>query len=349
MIKQPQLTINSATFPSNSSNRLCSESTMQFIVKIFWNKGEARVRAGWRLVIQLALLFTLTVPFAMLDSLFNDSLPESTIAYGDTILFPIWIFLASLISVWLVGRFIDRRSFVDFGLKLNTSWWVDLGFGVVLAACMITGIFLVEKVLGWITITGTYFANIDGWTFLPAIILALVTFILMAASEELTARGYQIKNLSEGLNLRSLGPKWALVFAILFTSVLFGLGHAVNPEATVLSTFGLVLAGIFYGVTYVLTGQLALPIGFHIAWNFFENSVFGFPVSGEQFGVSFISIQQSGPDFWTGGEFGPEAGLLSIGGHLVGLLAVVAWVRLRRGKFRLLEELSQPKLRGNLR
>ena len=322
---------------------------MQSIVKIFWNIGEARVRAGWRLLIQLALLFTLTVPFAMLDALFNDYLPESTIAYGDTILFPIWIFLASLISVWLVGRFIDRRNFADFGLRLNASWWVDLGFGVVLAASMMTGIFLLELAAGWITITGTYTANIYGWTFPAAIILALVTFILMAASEELTARGYQIKNLSEGLNLRSLGPRWALVLAVLLTSVLFGLGHAVNPEATAISTFGLVLAGIFYGVTYVFTGQLALPIGFHIAWNFFENSVFGFPVSGEQFGVSFISIQQNGPNLWTGGEFGPEAGLLGITGHLAGLLGVAAWVRLRRGKVRLLEELSQPKLRGNLR
>jgi membrane protease YdiL (CAAX protease family) len=321
---------------------------MQFIVKIFWNKGEARVRAGWRLLIQLALLFMLTVPFAMFDSLFNDFLPESTIAYGDTILFPLWILLSSIISVWLVGRFVDRRKFADFGLRLNTSWWVDLGFGVVLAASMITGIFLVEQVLGWVAITGTYSTNIDGWTFMSAIILALVTFILIAASEELTARGYQIKNLAEGLNLRSLGPKWALALAVLLTSVLFGLGHAVNPDATVLSTSGLFLAGIFYGVTYVLTGQLALPIGFHIAWNFFENSVFGFPVSGENFGVSFISIQQNGPHLWTGGEFGPEAGLLSIGGHLVGLLVVAAWVRLKRGKVRLLVELSQLELRGNL-
>jgi hypothetical protein len=170
----------------------------------------------------------------------------------------------------------------------------------------------------------------------------------MATSEEIIARGYQIKNLAEGLNLRSLGPKWALVFAMLLTSVLFGLGHAVNPEATALSTFGLFLAGIFYGVTYVLTGELALVIGFHIAWNFFENSVFGFPVSGEQFGVSFISIQQSGPEFWTGGAFGPEAGLFGIGGHLIGLLGVAVWVRLRRSKVRLLQELSQPELRGNL-
>lgn len=321
---------------------------MQSIVKIFWNRREARVRAGWRLLIQLALLFTLTIPFAMLDALFNDFLPESTIAYGDTILFPVWILLASVISVWLVGRFIDRRKFTDFGLRLNTSWCVDLGFGVVLAAAVMAGIFLLELAAGWVTITGTCAANIYGWTFPAAIILALVTFILMAASEELTARGYQIKNLAEGLNLKPLGPRWALVLAVLLTSVLFGLGHAVNPEATVLSTSGLFLAGIFYGVTYILTGQLAIPIGFHIAWNFFENSVFGFPVSGEQFGVSFISIQQSGPNLWTGGEFGPEAGLLSIGGHLIGLLAVAAWVHLRRGKARLLEELSQSKLRGNL-
>jgi len=147
------------------------------------------------------------------------------------------------------------------------------------------------------------------------------------------------------LNLRSLGPRGALALAVLFTSALFGLGHAVNPEATAMSVFGLILGGIFYGVTYILTGELALPIGFHIAWNFFENSIFGFPVSGEQFGASFISIQQSGPNLWTGGEFGPEAGLFGIGAHLGGILAVIAWVRLRRSRVVLLEELTEPVLR----
>ncbi len=315
------------------------------LTKIFWNKPEARVRAGWRLVIQFSVMMLFTVVFAFLDPFFNESLPESNIAQGDTILFPLWLLLSSLLAVLLVGRYIDRRRFVDFGLHFNGSWWGHLGFGVALAAGLITGIFLIERAMGWVSITGTCVSEIDGWTFPASIALALATFALAAITEELVARGYQIKNLAEGFNSRSVGPKRAVALAVLCTSALFGLLHVVNPSATTISTSGLALSGIFYGVAYVLTGELALPIGFHIAWNFFENPVFGFPVSGEHFGASLICIQQGGPDLWTGGPFGPEAGLLGIGAHLVGILALLVWVRLRRGKVVLLEELTEPVFR----
>jgi membrane protease YdiL (CAAX protease family) len=55
------------------------------------------------------------------------------------------------------------------------------------------------------------------------------------------------------------------------------------------------LAGLLYAMAYLLTGELAVPVGFHIMWNFFEGSVFGFPVSGFTPGTTFIAIQQSGP------------------------------------------------------
>lgn len=315
---------------------------MSIIAKIFWNRCQARVRAGWRLIIQFTVMMLFVVVFAILDSAFNEFLPESAIAEGDTILFPMWLFLSSLISLWLVGRFVDRRRFADFGLRLSRSWWGQLGLGAALAAGLMTGIFLIEKALGWISVTDTCVSKIEGMSFPTSILLALATFALAAISEELIARGYQIKNAAEGLNFKPLTRRVALVLAVSLTAIFFGLMHAVNPEASTISTMGLILAGIFYGVCYVLTGELALPIGFHIAWNFFENSVFGFPVSGEHFGASFICILQRGPIVFTGGAFGPEAGLLGIGAHLMAILAVVVWVHLSRGKISLPEELTEP-------
>ena len=77
---------------------------------------------------------------------------------------------------------------------------------------------------------------------------------------------------------------------------------------------------------------MAIPIGFHIAWNLFEGLVFGFPVSGVDMGTSLIALQVKGPELWTGGPFGPETGLLGIGGHLVGTIFIILWLRYRRGK-----------------
>jgi len=53
-------------------------------------------------------------------------------------------------------------------------------------------------------------------------------------------------------------------------------------------------------------------MGLHVGWNFFEGTVYGFQVSGWE-GMPGLVIQRiSGPEIWTGGSFGPEAGLLMV-------------------------------------
>jgi len=29
------------------------------------------------------------------------------------------------VSIWLAGRFLDRRRFIDFGFHFNQRWWTD--------------------------------------------------------------------------------------------------------------------------------------------------------------------------------------------------------------------------------
>ncbi|MGC9358598.1 MAG: CPBP family glutamic-type intramembrane protease, partial [Anaerolineae bacterium] len=121
----------------------------------------------------------------------------------------------------------------------------------------------------------------------------------------------------------------------------FGLAHVLNPNTTVVSTLNLMLSGIFLGLGYVLTGDLALPIGLHITWNFFQTNVFGFAVSGMASTTSFIVIEQQGPWLWTGGQFGPEAGLMGIGAMIVGSALTLLWVSWRRGKIHLKHDLAR--------
>jgi len=100
-----------------------------------------------------------------------------------------------------------------------------------------------------------------------------------------------------------------------------------------------------FGIAYALTGRLALPVGVHIAWNFFQGNVFGFPVSGTTFPaetVTFFSIQQTGPELWTGGAFGPEGGLLGLFAIVAGILLILAWTRFRQGEIKLDTQLAQP-------
>ena len=139
--------------------------------------------------------------------------------------------------------------------------------------------------------------------------------------------------MAEGLNYPSIGPRGAVLIALVISSTILGVLHILNPRATLVSTVNISLAGIFLGLGYVLTGRLAIPIGLHITWNFFQGSVFGFPVSGmDTIGATFVETRQGGPDALTGGAFGPEAGLIGIVAMVTGRLLVVARVRLRSGK-----------------
>jgi membrane protease YdiL (CAAX protease family) len=166
--------------------------------------------------------------------------------------------------------------------------------------------------------------------FVVALIGPLVVSLVLSIIEELLARGYQLHNLAEGLNMPRIGPARAIVGSWVISSSLFGLLHVFNPNVTWLSMLYLTLTGFFFGLGYVLTGRLGLPIGLHFAWNFFQGNIYGFPVSGNIFGgATVVQIEQGGPSLWTGGAFGPEAGLLGIAAVVLGCLLTLLWVKVR--------------------
>jgi hypothetical protein len=240
---------------------------------------------------------------------------------------------AALLTVWLAGRLLDRRSFRDFGFRLGAGWWLDLSFGMALGALLMTGIFLTQLALGWVEVTGAFEAvgASSRMPFALAILPPLAAFVCVGVAEETVFRGYGLRNAAEGLG-ELLGPRAAVLTAWALTSLFFGVLHALSPNATVLSTVNITLAGVLLGIGYVLTGQLAIPIGLHISWNFFQGNVFGFPVSGrEPVSAAFLSLEQHGPAPWMGGAFGPEGGLLATAAIGAGSLLITTWVRLRYG------------------
>ncbi len=308
---------------------------MSRIVWIFWNARERRLRALWRLLLQLIILLFI---FAILELVIFVPL-ERFILPPDPALKRFWrvsagvvVFDGGLIaSVLIAARFLDRRPLQDLGFHLDREWWLDLGFGLALGALLMALIFAVELAAGWVVVVDVFQGDV-GMPFPVVIWAPLLAFVFVGIGEEIFSRGYHLGNLAEGLNLPFLGPRWALILAWLLSSSFFGLLHLQNPNASWISTGYLVLAGLFLGLGRVLTGELAIPIGLHITWNFFQGNVFGFPVSGTHFTqASVLVIQQAGPVLWTGGDFGPEAGLVGIGAILLGSLLTLAWVRRRRG------------------
>jgi hypothetical protein len=110
--------------------------------------------------------------------------------------------------------------------------------------------------------------------------------------------------------------------SLVLTATFFGALHLLNPNATAMGAIGIALsAGVLLAGAYVVTRRLWLPIGLHFAWNFTEGGIFELPVSGGS-AHGFIRCQLEGPEWLTGGKFGPEASIVII---VLGLLLGAAF------------------------
>jgi len=308
---------------------------------IFWNTVQNRLRAGWRVLIQLILFIVVLLG----ESIFVDSFGTGWLS----IILANLIYLAGGLGLsWLMARFIDRRAYADFGFHLDRKWWLDLGFGLTLGAFMITGVFLSMRVVGWLTITKTATTNLE-IPFSLAFLLRVVTYTIVAVNEELTFRGYQLKNLAEGFTSKSSNSQSAIILAFLFSSAVFGLAHVASPNSTIVSTLNIILAGLVIGLPYLLTGELGLSIGLHLSWNFFQGTVYGFTISGNSPTTHLFSVQQNGPNLWTGGAFGPEGGLMVLVWTIVGCGLILLWIKWVRKHVALYAPLATYSPRNNKR
>lgn len=272
------------------------------MINPLFNYQEGRLRAFHRVIIFLIISSLLLV------------VPSLTkITWVDFTLRSILIFGFYMISI----RYTDHRPWRESGLIFSRQWSRDLIAGIGIAAISMSCIFLIQWLTGTIEITGFgWQRNGTSYWLIPLFIY----FIQMASVgfyEELIVRGYILRNLSEGLSIKKITPFWSVFLAIIISSALFGLGHAGNPNVTWLALTNILLAGIMLALPFVITGRLSLSIGLHFSWNFAQGGIFGFHVSGLDVRNSLIGIQQSGPDWWTGGVFGPEGGIIGVMGMLL--------------------------------
>jgi uncharacterized protein len=291
-----------------------------FLKNVFLSPDEPRLRAGWRLILQtllmIVLLFCAGIPVGLLFLIPDLDLPDGVFLALNQV---ISIFAITL-SVYLARRFLDKRSFSSLGLRLDQWAAIDILAGIVITFFMMGFIYLIEWGVGWLTFEGFAWETDDLLTVLGGTFGMLVVFILVGWNEELLSRGYHLQTIASGLNL---------FWGVVISSAIFGIMHLGNPNATWVSAAGIFFAGLFLAYGYLTTKQLWLPIGLHIGWNFFEGVVFGFPVSGLDI-YRLIRITVDGPELWTGGAFGPEAGLVVLPGLLLGVALTYAYAKFMR-------------------
>jgi membrane protease YdiL (CAAX protease family) len=171
-----------------------------------------------------------------------------------------------------------------------------------------------------------------------AFAVQVLSLIVVGINEELVFRGYHLRNISEGFS--RFGTNAAIIIALIISSSFFGVVHLANEagggaHTTPLALLNLVLAGLMLAVPFLLTGELAIPIGIHITWNLFQGPVFGLAVSGLESQTRLVTVQPIGPELWTGGDYGAEGGLLATIAVGASLVISAIWIAMRKKELRL--------------
>lgn len=192
-----------------------------------------------------------------------------------------------------------------------------MGAGLLLGWAAIGLPCLVLWLVGWMRLE----PQPDGswwWVALRAAALLVPAALL----EELLMRGYLLAVLREGVGALA---------ALALTSVAFGVMHYWNPGATLQSLALVTLAGIFLGGIVLVFRSLYAAWAAHFAWNFVMAALLHAPVSGIALGTPDYRLADAGPDWATGGPWGPEGGAGAMLGMLGGLTYLFAR-RTRRGE-----------------
>ena len=279
--------------------------------------GRYEVRSGWKFgayaAIFIVVLLFLNVAVQGLLVVVAPSillLPRTDVRFLG--LNALVLLIPSAVSLLVMAR-IDKVRASAFGLSLHQGWFRDILTGIGFA-----GGLLLLTLVGSFLFGHARVESSGSMSVLPTIAATFLVLAVAALSEELVFRGYPFQ-----VFLKSLGP-WG---AMLLISLIFGLLHAPNPGATLLSILNTILAGIFLCRAYLKTRSLWLPYGIHVGWNAGLALVLGYPVSGIDT-PSILKTSVSGPDWILGGGYGPEGGVL---GTVIFLAATIVIGRLPIG------------------
>jgi membrane protease YdiL (CAAX protease family) len=204
---------------------------------------------------------------------------------------------------WVTRRVEGRAEVTELA---TPGRWGGLGRGALIGA----GAFLATMLISFVFTD----AHVSGGSFWACLGVA-GSMASVAVTEELVFRG---------VLHRILEQRAGSVIAIVVSSLLFGLTHLINGNATLWGALAIAVeGGAMLAVAYTATRSLWLPIGLHFAWNFLQGGVFGTAVSGAESEPGLLRTVLSGPDALTGGAFGPEAGLFAL--LCCGVVTALLW------------------------
>jgi len=272
---------------------------MSRILSTVFTNGESKIRNIWWVIIFFLILSALLFPLIFLADYYDFEIE-------------IWQQTIIILIVTVVCQLLRRKPQTEWLGKINLNWFKEFFIGLGIGAALMILPALTLTVFGyvhWQLNTFSFFSIIPG--------IALMASVAFA--EELLFRGFIFQRLIDAFG------KWP---AQLLLGGLFLLTHLNNPGMTGFTSFlasiNIFIASLLFGMAYLKTKSLALPIGLHFMANLTQGVILGFGVSGENSTSLFKPIFSNSPNWITGGMFGLEA---SIFGLLVLVATTVVFVK----------------------
>jgi hypothetical protein len=206
-------------------------------------------------------------------------------------------------ALWLTARFVDKREFADFGLRLEPR---PLLIGSAIGFALVAAIVAIEAALGWVRVTVLWYSQFPAESFAWLFLVQVGRSYFGSVFEEAFSRGVLLKNSAEGLAFTHWSASRRIWVAYGLSAVLFGLQHAGNTGVTPLALANLAGLGVLFGAARVWTGSLSFGIGMHATWNIGAANVFGLLDAGGVRDVSILLLDTAAHFPWTGGGYGIE-------------------------------------------
>ncbi len=207
-------------------------------------------------------------------------------------------FLAAALANAITLRIYERGRLSDIGLGTNSGWSRNalIGAGVGIGSAVIAAGVPLLTGMARLVPAPEQPRNLASFIFVSVVLL------FGAAGEEMLFRGYGFQLL-----LR----RWGAFATILPTAVVFAWAHSGNPDVTFLALVNTFLWGVLFGLAFLRSGDLWLPIGVHFGWNW-ALPMLGVNVSGFTMGVTGYTMQWNVGTLWSGGGYGLEGSLLTL-------------------------------------
>lgn len=201
--------------------------------------------------------------------------------------------LAAIALYVAYGKFIERRDVTELSTPGLGREWV---IGALIGAGLYTACAVILMVLG--------IYKVEGLNPLAFLIPNLALAIKSGVFEELLFRGVLFRSVE------AIFGSWV---GILVSSLVFGLLHLLNPDATLGGAIYISIeAGLLLAAAYLVTRRLWICMGFHMAWNYFQSAVFSGVVSGAVSDPGLLKAKIEGPELLTGGSFGMEHSVVAL-------------------------------------